>query len=712
MTSEAWRPGQVIDIDTEDGMEFGAEILGPSKDGDAKEMQIKFRDGVVDDWPIAEFIRRESDPSAECVVIIGGGVIGLSCCAAIAKRGCQVTLLDDSTAATVRSSRGDTRSLHFGYEGVYSDMVTQSADMWRALQERDAKDKKRKVLHNCGSLTFGSRDDIEAMLATHSRNGRRGANNVHQLEVLDPCAISKRWQHISADEANTHAIFDGDGFEIDMNCACELLSEEARANGAKIKREEEVTKIDRRTKMVTTSKGQSYKYTQLVLACGPWTNRVLSMAMLPKLPLFVSNEQSIYVKTPPVDKASGSHPSPFSIQERAYSYSDGERNYACPVVGCFRVLKDGPWDQTAGKPCYCSMVPVTNATGKSLPVGDANCVRLQVHQQGELLQTEQFVLKPGSSTDEFVASAFHRREFVKVHDKGTDWWQTGVVTGFVESHLPTLAEGLNEPELTYRTLCTSTADNHFVCGDHPMDDSVIVATGMHGEDFCFAPSIATLCANFVTKSPIDPIMNSCFTPHRFFLDEKLLAAFGGSGGSLPRERAAAVVRMVYGDMLEWDDVRNLCRIITDGGKGHFGYEELKELLPIEELRMQFSQRHSLGPMQKSRAAAVVTGDALAITAAATIKTIYRVAINALLYSLFLGYIVLGIVLLVLVVTSDETLEATEGPASGSLGGATMIQVPDSQAQNLVSGWAAALGISDKWSRHCFVSMGIFLIMLG
>ena len=44
MTSEAWRPGQVIDIDTEDGMEFGAEILGPSKDGDAKEMQIKFRD--------------------------------------------------------------------------------------------------------------------------------------------------------------------------------------------------------------------------------------------------------------------------------------------------------------------------------------------------------------------------------------------------------------------------------------------------------------------------------------------------------------------------------------------------------------------------------------------------------------------------------------------------------------------------------------------
>ena len=50
----------------------------------------------------------------ENVLVIGGGVIGLSCVAAIAKRGIQVTLLDASTPETVRSSRGDSRGLQFG----------------------------------------------------------------------------------------------------------------------------------------------------------------------------------------------------------------------------------------------------------------------------------------------------------------------------------------------------------------------------------------------------------------------------------------------------------------------------------------------------------------------------------------------------------------------------------------------------------------------
>ena len=56
-----WYKGQTIDVDTEDGLEEGAEILGPPVGPDQSEMQVRFADGVIDDWPVAEFRRQSGD---------------------------------------------------------------------------------------------------------------------------------------------------------------------------------------------------------------------------------------------------------------------------------------------------------------------------------------------------------------------------------------------------------------------------------------------------------------------------------------------------------------------------------------------------------------------------------------------------------------------------------------------------------------------------
>lgn len=84
------------------------------------------------------------------VVIVGGGVMGLSCCHSIASQhpGYRVTLVDSSTPDTVRSSRGDSRGLQFGYEGVYSGLVKESARLWLQLEQHDAK--KRALVAPCG----------------------------------------------------------------------------------------------------------------------------------------------------------------------------------------------------------------------------------------------------------------------------------------------------------------------------------------------------------------------------------------------------------------------------------------------------------------------------------------------------------------------------------------------------------------------------------
>jgi hypothetical protein len=45
----------VIDVDTADGIEYGTVILGPANDGHPDHRRIKFIDGLVSDWPVADF---------------------------------------------------------------------------------------------------------------------------------------------------------------------------------------------------------------------------------------------------------------------------------------------------------------------------------------------------------------------------------------------------------------------------------------------------------------------------------------------------------------------------------------------------------------------------------------------------------------------------------------------------------------------------------
>lgn len=223
----------------------------------------------------------------------------------------------------------------------------------------------------------------------------------------------------------------------------------------------------------------------------------MELAGLPKLPLFVSNEQLIYLRVP-------------SEQAAAYEHV-GEGTSGCPIVGSFRVV--------AGKPAFCFMVPhFEGVTGKSMPINHNDCVKVAVHQQGELMNNGDFIIKPGASLDNMVESAFHRREIMSEQHHDCDQWQWDVCAEFVREHLPGLS--MNDVEICYRCLYTNTADNHFVVGDHPSDQSVIIATGFHGEGFKFAPSIGDIVAAFVCHESVDPVVAACFTPHRFFLRGK------------------------------------------------------------------------------------------------------------------------------------------------------------------------------------------------
>ena len=54
---DGFRKGDIVDVESEDGWERNAKIIGPSRSARPDEMRVRFADGVVDDWPVADFRR-------------------------------------------------------------------------------------------------------------------------------------------------------------------------------------------------------------------------------------------------------------------------------------------------------------------------------------------------------------------------------------------------------------------------------------------------------------------------------------------------------------------------------------------------------------------------------------------------------------------------------------------------------------------------------
>lgn len=59
--STSWVAGEIIGVDTEDGMEWGVRVLGPAESASPAEMQVRFTDGSVDDWPVEDFRKTLGD---------------------------------------------------------------------------------------------------------------------------------------------------------------------------------------------------------------------------------------------------------------------------------------------------------------------------------------------------------------------------------------------------------------------------------------------------------------------------------------------------------------------------------------------------------------------------------------------------------------------------------------------------------------------------
>jgi sarcosine oxidase len=93
-------------------------------------------------------------PEHRDVVVVGAGLLGLAAGRALARRGVDVTVLDQASPGHVAGgSKGSCRVFRFGYnEPLYVTLVRQATPFWAELEDAAGG----RLLHPTPQLTFGS----------------------------------------------------------------------------------------------------------------------------------------------------------------------------------------------------------------------------------------------------------------------------------------------------------------------------------------------------------------------------------------------------------------------------------------------------------------------------------------------------------------------------------------------------------------------------
>lgn len=268
---------------------------------------------------------------------------------------------------------------------------------------------------------------------------------------------------------------------------------------------------------VVTESGARVGYDRLVITSGPWTNRLLDMAGLQRLPLIVSNEQQTYFLPKKVQalqdaaeaggnsgSGSGSGDADQSCQWESPRYNA----YACgnlPVV---------LWHHTSDERHGFKYVYAIPHVRGGIPG-----VKVSEHAQGPLLRNDEFRTAEGSNGD----ALWHTRKTLhSQQDDAIDGFMLRRCQRAVTDYLPGLDP--SRADTYMRCLYTNVASSaaaDFVVGNHPGDPSVFVATGFGGEGFKFGPFIGEMLADEMLGEPLHlPDTHRFFDPARLFAEGK------------------------------------------------------------------------------------------------------------------------------------------------------------------------------------------------
>lgn len=211
-------------------------------------------------------------------VVIGGGAMGSAAAWALARRGRQVTLLEQfGPAHHIGASHGTTRNLNPGYHRPeYVAMLAEALALWEELEQESGE----RLLTRTGIVNHGLDPQFTLVQAALTEAGIRA-------EWLRPDEATERWRGIRFDQ---QVLYMPDGGQLNPEAALPAFQRLATARGAEIRHHTKVVALEvmddgvrltvesgagadgaggtDRTEVVTAA--------QAVVTAGGWTEKLLS----------------------------------------------------------------------------------------------------------------------------------------------------------------------------------------------------------------------------------------------------------------------------------------------------------------------------------------------------------------------------------------------------------------------------------------------------
>ena len=192
------------------------------------------------------------------VVIVGGGLLGLSAARALRGRR-DVLLLERDTVGNARSgSHGSTRIFRLGYaDPRYVAMAQRAAETWRALEEEAGE----RLLEPTPQLTFGP--GAEAVFTTLAAGGA-------PVERITAAAIAQRFPAFAG---HGDAVLETTSAVIAADRTLAVLRDRA---GAELREHVRVERLDAH-RVETTN--ENIEARAVVVCAGPWTRSLVPGVM-------------------------------------------------------------------------------------------------------------------------------------------------------------------------------------------------------------------------------------------------------------------------------------------------------------------------------------------------------------------------------------------------------------------------------------------------
>jgi D-arginine dehydrogenase len=261
-------------------------------------------------------------PNTSDILVIGGGIAGLSAAAELSKQA-SVTVLEAEEQIGFHSSGRSATMLHYALGDRLVRALTLASRGFFDSPPESFSDvplgRRMPVLIHAREDEREALDALEGELSLFAQLERLDAPGVHEL-----CPLLK------ADAR--HGLADRNGIRLDPHGLLQGNLRQLRANGGALQTGERAARVEHRSGAwhVATEKGENYSAPVLVNAAGAWADKVAELAGVQPLGLQPKRRTIITFDAPPGTELDGL-PFAKTVGDELYFAPESGRLFASPM---------------------------------------------------------------------------------------------------------------------------------------------------------------------------------------------------------------------------------------------------------------------------------------------------------------------------------------------------------------------------------------------